>query len=196
MKKIQAFIVLFSATVITSHLLSKTAWAGGCLYSNGRSELPSLSQPFSGSDPMTETNFLESREATIGSAAVIAGLFGLNALFRQYKAKQQANEAPGDEAVEEPEITAETTAETTDVAEIELEKTSDNGEEVVAKVEAVSIEVPEEATESSDTEDKKEVVAVEVTKSTDSEDKQEVVAVEVTQSSDSEDKQEVVTVVK
>ncbi|MGB3401432.1 MAG: hypothetical protein WBA77_01940 [Microcoleaceae cyanobacterium] len=191
MKKIQAFIVLFSAIVITTHLLSETARAEGCLYSNERSQWPGFTRPLSGSDPLTETNFLESREATIASAAVIAGLFGLNALFRQYKAKQTASTEPDEQAVEEPETTAETTPE----PEIELEKTPDNGEEAVAEAEAVSIEVPEEVTESTDTEEKKEVVAVEVTKSTDTEEKKEVVAVEVTKSNDTEGKQEVVAVV-
>lgn len=168
MKKIQAFIVLFSATVVVGHLLSTTASAQGCLYSNNQSELRGFSQPLFGSDSFSETNFLESREATIAGAALIAGLFGLNALFSQYKAKQSAATEIVDEAVDEPETTAEITEAShqdhpeAPGGELDTPPTNSDEPETVEQAEPTSVKVTEtvEITQSADAEQQQEAAVV------------------------------------
>jgi outer membrane biosynthesis protein TonB len=92
MRKYQPFMVLLSVTVAMGSLLSSTGAAQGCLYQQYDSGLPGFTEPLSGSDSLTPTSFLESREMTMASAAAIAGLLGLGLLFRQSKQEPKAAE--------------------------------------------------------------------------------------------------------
>jgi hypothetical protein len=84
-------------------LLSGTGAAQGCLYQQYDAGLPGFTEPLSGSDPLTQTSFLESREVTMASAAVIAGLFGLSLLLRQSQGEQKANKEKPPEASKDKE---------------------------------------------------------------------------------------------
>jgi|GEM_PF-3877735 hypothetical protein len=108
MKQSQSFMALLSVTVVMGSLLSGTGAAQGCLYQQYESSLPGFTEPLSGSDSLTQASFLESREMTMASAAVIAGLLGLSLLFRQSKGEEKAAqekpaEAPKDKGNKEKE---------------------------------------------------------------------------------------------
>ena len=155
--------------MVTGSLLSGAGVAQGCLYQKYQSGIDGFSEPSSDPYSLTQTRFLESREMTMGSAGIIAGLFGLTWLFHQYKANQKVSQEQPIEAANEPETVVEdkpveVAQEPETVAEQqenehpeapggELDVQPENNDEVVNEAEQTQAEATE-------TEEKQDVAAV------------------------------------
>ncbi|MGB3536398.1 MAG: hypothetical protein WBA13_23125 [Microcoleaceae cyanobacterium] len=136
MKKSHTFIVFFSAVIIVGHFISGTATAEERLHQKHQFNADGFSAPLSSPDELTQTSFLESREMTIASAAVVVGLFGLNWLLSQSKAKQKSTKADDTKPKEK-------SAEPTIVEVVKLEKPKEKSAEPTI-VEVVKLEKPQE----------------------------------------------------